>query len=208
MTAEQALDALDDRLRNNLVREYRAALLATRSADFAPLLGAGISRGVIAALGVAAVRITVSDTTFEPHPDGAAAYILPVRVEQPIGPEAADPATAVHEGEIVDLLAFHPAFPLRWALRRDATDWLGAIEPQYLDPMPIPVWRSPLNWLRAGCVGLVVLSPRPAEAWRILSGCVGGLVAEDKRHAAELRAALVRPWPVPPIIFPAQSRAA
>jgi hypothetical protein len=114
--------------------------------------------------------------------------------------EAHDPPHTVRAGELVDLVAWHPRHPHRWALRTGAAEWLGAIEPQYLDPEPVPVWRSPLAWLRVGCVGLVMLSPDPPAAYRVLSGCRGGIVAEDPQHAAALRATLARPWPAPQII--------
>lgn len=186
----------------DLAAEYRAALLATRREDLRTLLAAGIGLQTIAALVPGVARITVAGSTYQPDPTGGAAFLLPVRVDHPLTPEAPDPVNVVRAGAIVDLLAFHPAHQFRWALRRDDGEWLGAIEPQYLDPEPVPVWRSPLAWLRSGCCGLVILSSTPADLYRILTSCHGGIVAEDEEHASELRAALARPFPVPPIIVP------
>src|SRR5262249_31201106 len=122
-----------------------------------------------------------------------AAYLIPVRADHALTPETADPTAAVLSGAIIDLLAFHARYPHRWALRRDAAEWLGAIEPQYFAPEPVHVWRSPLAWLRAGCQGIVILSRDAASA------CRGGIIAEDAEHAAELGGILARPWPVPQI---------
>jgi len=181
----------------NLVAEYRAALRSTQLDDLHPLLAAGISPETIAAVVPASTRIAVAGSTYQPDPDGGSAYLLPVRVDNPLSPEAGDPSETVRAGPIVDLLAMHPAQPGRWALRCDAAEWLGTIEPQYLDPSPVPVWRSPLAWLRADCRGLVLLSRDRRDQYRILAGCLGGILAEDPRHAMELRRVLEHSWPAP-----------
>jgi hypothetical protein len=128
----------------DLAAEYRAAQLATRGADLRPLLAAGIEPRTIAALAPAMTRIAVGGATYQPDPAGGIAFVLPVRIDNPLTAEAADPAATVRSGKIADLLAFHPAHPLRWALRCDAAEWLGAVEPQYLKPDSVPIWRSPL----------------------------------------------------------------
>jgi hypothetical protein len=78
----------------------------------------------------------------------------------------------------------NPAAPDRWALRRGIASWLGACEPQYLDPDPVPVWRTPLGWLRAGCRGLVLLTEDKTDRYRCLS-MLGSIVAEDQAHTAD-----------------------
>jgi hypothetical protein len=157
-------------------------------------------------MALAVARVTVTGGTYQPDPDGGSAFLLPVRVAHPHTPESLYPGKTVRAGTIVDLLAFHPAHPRRWALRRDDAEWLGAIEPQHLGPPPIHVWHSPLTWLREGCRGLVILSPTPADRYRILADCRGGIVAEDAEHGAELSAGVERPWPLPRIIIPAGPR--
>lgn len=189
-----------------LAAEHRAALLATRREHLRPLLAAGVSPEAIAAATPAIARITVAGDIYQPDRAGGIAFLVPVRLDHPVTPEAADPAETVRAGAIVDLLAFHPTHPHCWALRCDAGEWLGAIEPQYLNPPPVPVWRSPLAWLRAGCRGLVILSTASADRYRVLAGCRGGVVAEDAGHAAELRATLTRPWPIPRIIVRTEPR--
>src|SRR5205814_9004706 len=92
-----------------LVEEYRRALLATRDDDTHPLVVAGVASQTIAAIVPAKARIPVSGATYESDPDGRDAYLIPVRIDNPFTPEAADPPEAVRSGVIVDLLAFHPA---------------------------------------------------------------------------------------------------
>jgi hypothetical protein len=184
-----------------LGREYLAALRMTRFADLAPLVAAGVSWETIATAAPALARIRVSKgITFEPDDDGGSAFIVPVRVESPITPETFDAATAVRDGAIIDLVAFHPLHPDRWALRRDAAEWLGAVEPQFIGPPAVRVWRTPLDWLRADCEGIVLLSRDRPGQYRILSGLCR-IVAEDAEHAAELRRLLAHPWTSPPVLI-------
>jgi hypothetical protein len=205
VTAESGLEVPQNPYQKQaLSREHLTALYSTRFADLAPLVAVGIRWETIATAVPAFARIRVSNdaTTFEPDESGGGAFIVPVRVENPITPEAFDPVRAVRDGAIVDLAGFHPHHPDRWALRRDVAEWLGAIEPQYLDPEPVPIWRSPLSWLRADCRGLVLLGDR-ASQYRILSGLCS-IVAEDAQHAAELQSILAQPWSAPRVIVGVQ----
>jgi hypothetical protein len=184
-----------------LGREYQVALRMTRFADLAPLVTAGIDwRAIAEAVPAHALIQVAQNTGFEFDADGKSAFVLPVRTDNPLTPESADPASAIRDGAIVDLVAFHPRHPDRWALRRDAAEWLGAIEPQYLDPAPATIFRSPLSWLRADCRGLVLLGDR-ASQYRILT-LLHSIIAEDEQHATELRRVLMRPWPAPQVIAP------
>lgn len=180
----------------DLVGEYLAALRKTTWADLAPLRAAAVG-GPGAALGLALAPITVTSRGFyQPDPDGGPAFLVPARVDSAITPEAADPVQAIRHGEIVDLVAFSAAFPNRWALRTGAALWLGAVEPQYLMPNPVPIWRTPLHWLGNDCSGLVLLSRDRRERYRVLS-TLDAIVAEDEQHAEELRQLLARPWLAP-----------
>src|SRR6266550_6674203 len=181
-----------------IVEEYLVALRRTRFADLGPLRKAGVG-GPGLAIGPAFAAIRVSNGLFELDAEGdARAFIVPIRIGNPISPEASDPVQAVREGKILDLLAFSPAYPMRWALRTGNATWLGAIEPQFLMPEPVPIWRNPLAWLRNDCRGLVLLNPVRSEQYRVLTVC-DSIVAEDERHAAELREVLDHPWLAPPV---------
>jgi hypothetical protein len=65
----------------------------------------------------------------------------------------------------------------------------------------LAIHRNPLDWLRAGCSGVVILDHVNASA--CLSRKLGDLLAEDEEHARDLRMMLCQP-PVDPasIKFP------
>src|SRR3989442_105367 len=102
-----------DRLRG----EYLSALRATTFADLQPLFNAGVGAQAIAMADPAISRVTISGASYQLDPDGGIAWVIPVRVDDPVTPECVDPSEAVSEGAVIDLLAFHPSRPYRWALR-------------------------------------------------------------------------------------------
>jgi hypothetical protein len=183
----------------DLAAEYSAALCGTGWADLQPLRDLGVS-GPGLAIGPAWAPIQVSQELFEFDPgDDGYAFILPVRAANPLtAPEAPEPEKALREGEIIDLVAFSTSFPCRWARRTGIATSLGCIEPQYLMPDPVPVWRSPLSWLLSGCRGLVLLTRDHRERYRTLSLC-DAIIAEDEEHAEQLRDLLEHPWLAPPV---------
>jgi hypothetical protein len=186
----------------DLAGEYCAALRRTTLAEFRLLIEAGVPSSAIALAAPAAARITVDRRTgtYQPDDDGRVAFVMPVRVDDPISPEASDPSETIRRGPIVDLVAFHPARPLSWAVRTGAAEWLGAVRPQIVEPFPVPVSRAPMGWLRSGCHGVVILSAERISAYGVLTWFTGGIIAEDNEHAAELRRQLERPWPGPRVI--------
>lgn len=184
----------------DLSEEMGAARDAMTLAHYDELARHRISTDLSAWYGlVGAARVRVTGGIYQPVPDGDPAYITPIRVYDALSPEALQPdICALILGHLVDLVAWHPRHPSRWALRRDAATWLGCIEPQYLDPPPVHVRRSPLAWLQANCDGLVILNREPAAAYMLLTG-LSAIVAEDTEHEAELRRLVQRPWPLPRI---------
>ena len=147
-------------------RRYKSALAHTNTANLDPLRKVDICEAQLAAIkpAWAPIAITRDGLHFEPDPDGDGfAFIVPVRIDNLLSPEAADPVVTVRDGAIVDLLAFSAAVPNRWALRTGAGTWLGCVEPQYMGPAPTPIWRTPLRWLGEGC-GIVLLSRDGATA--------------------------------------------
>jgi hypothetical protein len=149
-------------------------------------------------VGKALVRRIGTDL-YEPDPNGRTAFITPVLAHRPHTPESPDPKLAVRCGNLIDLLAWHPACPGRWRLRLALATWLGAIEPQYCGPLPVPVWRTPLRWLQADGAGLCLLSCDRLENQWILSACIGGIIPEDELHERQIKRLLERPWPTPKV---------
>ena len=190
----------------DLWTEWATALVDTPWRALAPLLHAGVAPETLLLTLPAATRATVrSGGLFEPDDrEGGACFILPVRVDDPNSPETSDPAGVLHDGEIIDLLIFHPRRPQRWALRVGAASWLGAVEPQYCDPAPVRIRQTPLDWLQAGGDGLVLLGNR-LDRHRILAG-LRSIVADDGHHANELRGILQQPWRAPPVVIAREGR--
>jgi hypothetical protein len=186
----------------DLAAEMSAAAAQLSSDDRAELIALGIDRFDVCQLcGIAPVR-RCGGELYEPDPAGRAAIITPVLVQDPATPESNLPHSYCRFGEVVDLVAWDPRRPRRWALRVGAAEWLGCIEPQYLEPDPVPIRSSVLSWFRAGCRGLVLLSRSAPDQYRLLSVCFR-IAAEDRAHQAELRRVLSLPWKAPPVLVAA-----
>jgi hypothetical protein len=147
-------------------------------------------------------RVSFTDATkqlYQPGSDGFPVWVLPVTCvdpEQPEEIEATDPLAVISCGHVVDLLAFDPECPRRFVRRTGLAPVLGVIEPQRCDPNPVPVWRDVTDWLRAECVGIVLLTDDPFEAGRIMRR-ITTVQAEDARHGEELRERVnLPPYPV------------
>jgi hypothetical protein len=104
----------------------------------------------------------------------------------------------VINGPLIDLVAWHPGMPHRWATRCGAAGWLGAWDPgisaQRTDP--VPIWRGPFAWLLGWMTGVVPLVTDRVALYRLLAD-MPVILAEDEAHARQLRRALERPYPVP-----------
>src|SRR5262249_36760452 len=149
----------------------------------------GIPADVLDCGWVGVERISVDGSVYQPDEGGSWAFITPIHADAD-GPEALDPEEMLQVGDVVDLIAWRPEKPERWALRRGSVTWLGAIGPQLLDPDPVPIWRTPLAWLQAGGMGLCLLSQVLHDRQRILLG-IRHILAEDVEHGRELRDALL-----------------
>jgi hypothetical protein len=145
------------------------------------------------------VRIPDTDL-YEPDPSGCLMCISPILAQDPATPESRRPEVYVRIGNIVDLVAWDPEYPLQWVLRTGNADWLGCVGPQVLDPQPVWIRQSVLSWFRANCDGIVVLSRDPGTTYSLLMEFRGGIWVEDEAHAVRLRRILERPWPLPPIL--------
>jgi hypothetical protein len=185
----------------DLEAEYLAALSDTSPLQRRELLRAGVPQHAIDLAGPAYARVRpVGRLLFEPNPDSElGAFILPVRADYPDTPESPDPEAAVGGGDILDLVAFEPELGARWLLRTGNAEWLGSCPPQYLDPPPVALYRSPIDWLRAGCQGLVCLVRAPFEILRFLARFTA-IIVDDLTHAAELEVLLRHPFLSPTIL--------
>ena len=156
--------------------------------------GVILLRGLV---GTARIRLSSDETGYEPADSGPWAYITPCRIDQPFSPETPAPEMTAQWGSLIDLVAWHPDRPDRWALRLGFADWLGSCEPQHLGGKCL-VRRSPLSWLRGRCHGVVPLGAKAEDRARVLR-FLGPLYAEDLEHAQELRRLMEQPTHIPGI---------
>src|SRR4051794_40844860 len=189
----------------DFLKEWSAAQKAMESADRRVLMSLGVKAADTLLL-IGKVRALRDSDLYIPTKDGPPAFVTPVFVDYADTPESPSPAQAVRFGDLVDLVAWDPRHPHSWALRYGAAEWLGAIEPQYLDPPPVPIHRGPLGWLQTGCRGLVLLSRAPVDQYCILSR-LQKIAAEDTAHATELTRIISRPWPGPTVTIARQREA-
>jgi hypothetical protein len=185
----------------DLDAEYLAALSDTSPLRRRELLQAGVPQRALDLAGPAFALVRpVGRLLFEPNPDSElGAFLIPVRAEHPNTPESTNPEAAIAEGEIVDMVAFDPSLAGHWVCRTGNAEWLGACPPQYMEPPPVPLHRSPIDWLRADCQGLVCLARAPIEIHRFLLR-FAALDVADEAHAAMLLAVLERPPQHPEIL--------
>jgi hypothetical protein len=186
----------------DLEAEYQTALAQTSQKHLRPLRDAGATARSLERIRPALIHLHLNGNgLFEPDPDSAVqAFIVPVRVEDDgWTPESSDPIATVGTGQIIDLVAFTPALRVRWATRTGLAEWLGACPPQYMDPPPVRLYRTPLDWLRGDCEGLVCLATTPNDVYRFLTR-FQRLDTEDDDHATMLREILDRPPYYPEIL--------
>jgi hypothetical protein len=182
-----------------LAIEMRTAFAALPSADAEMLVALGVSASTIdlwQLIGKSRIRLLPGEL-YEPHQSGKVAFLTPVLGHYADTPESPEPWAACRCGNIMDIVAWHPKWPERWCLRTGNASWLGSIPPQYVNPPPVSIRRSPLSWFQSGCEGLVILTRHRAEAYILLSNCRDDIVAEDPLHERDLHAILERPWPAP-----------
>jgi hypothetical protein len=135
-------------------------------------------------------RAVIERDRFQFHKSGRAVCVLPVCGEPDGAIESGDPAMTIRRGLLVDLLAFSPAEPDRWALRRGDANVLGAVELQHREAAPVRVHRTPFDWLRHGATGVVLLTREPALRRMVLAQVWHALIVADTAFGCELRSTI------------------
>ena len=146
----------------------------------------GVPSDITPICGIARVRS--HGPFYEPDPNGNPAIIMP----------------AMEGGEVADLVAFMPHRPNHFCVRLGACPLLG-IDNMGVWSEPLRVWRTPIDHLRAGLEGAVVLSWPGAIP--LLRSC-SELIPEDTQHGVEIRKRLSRPIALPKISVPESELAA
>ena len=151
-------------------------------AEIDAMLAAGITQG---GLGVA--DVTFNADTFE-FKGTTKAVIIP----------------AYDGDQLVDLVAADAKKPTRFS-RLERRAWcLGETFDAWEPAEPLPVWRTPLRWLREGCAGIVILDWAEAY-WRLPDRT---LIAEDEIHGRQIRASMQPPDWTGRVMVPRPSEAA
>ena len=175
---------------NELADELRSAALAVRTPDVARIRAMGLlNPGLLAVnerrhpFGIASIS-DAGGGQYVPDPNGGRALVVPV-----------------YDGdELVDLVAFHTITPERWLLRHGA-GWAlgleGSVE-RYRWGDPLPMHKTPLDWLKAGCDGLCVIDWEAPEV-RTLTD-FPRLLIRDEALKRRTIAALTKPSRLPQII--------
>jgi hypothetical protein len=137
---------------------------------------------------------------YQPHEAGEWAFVTPVCRQDPETFASDLPGAWVRWGSLVDLCAWHPASPDKWAVRTGEADWLGLVD--WPPESPVRLSRSPASWLRAkgwadpSGPGLVLVGdpaaalPRPYHACctaDVIVSFGAGVVCEDYAHYEQLR---------------------
>lgn len=92
---------------------------------------------------------------------------------------------------LIDLIAVDAKRSTRFARLRARAWCLGQDFNTWKPTSPLPVWRTPLTWLRQGAEGVVVLDWAQAY-WEIPDN---NLIAEGEHHGQQIRNAMKPdPW--------------
>ena len=163
---------------NWLEAEYKQAAWDAGPPTVQLLLNLGVPRSVVygraveyCAFGVARIE-TYRSGFYEPSEGGQIAIIQPCAgCPEPYFPE------------VIDLCAWFPSNPNKWWMRTGCGPVLDldAVERAAFFDKPLTIHRTPLDYLRSGCVGTVIL--RDSAFW--LSS-VQRIIAPDSETANRL----------------------
>jgi hypothetical protein len=165
--------------RHLMLLDYRAELV--RRAEPTPEWSAYVAAenidltvyAFIGILGVTRARF-FPDRRFEFYDDG-----IPVAVCEVLGDDAET---------VIDLVAWPVAFPDKFASALGMASGLGTDQAKnpatFFAGQPLLIHRTPLQWIKSGCRGAVILNRLTAPIW--LGAALGPIAGEDLEHAREL----------------------
>lgn len=172
----------------DLTAELRSAGRASTLLHFMQLVGLGVPRATVAELrredwGWGITRaFDVGDGLYCPG-DGPLHLVLPV----------------FDDGDLIDLVAFRSGNPVNWKLRTGLGLALGlerGWEPYHWQDQ-VTLSLTPLDWLRNGGKGLCIVDWDAPDITMLAS--LPRIVCPTRESASQLRQALTRPQPLPPI---------
>lgn len=186
-TLETLVAELAEEERWALFREYATTVQRIEGRHLDHLLSLGNPWAFwdnTGAPGVGSIR-TLAEGHFEFTKNGRSAVVLPVYDSET---PAWAPLEQRFEG-LLDLLAFDPARPARWSLRRGQAILLGSIYVGLVleEGCALPLYSNPLSWLKADGEGVVILN------WEVAPSLlldVTEFVVEDVETGNRIKAAL------------------
>lgn len=172
----------------DLTAEMETACAAVKQIHLDRLRSLGVSSQTIARIGDQQAPFGISKVDHI----GQAIY-------QP-GGERQSIVTPVYDGcDLIDLISWQTSFPARWLWRCGAAWALGidSIASNNWTDDPLQIFATPLDWLRGGADGLVILDWDAPEIRQLLRVKA---IQSDLAIAAQLRSALMKPAYFPKII--------
>lgn len=151
---------------------------------------------------VGAGPVLIEGGRYQPHNDGEWVFLTPITHidgdawrKHVWGGCCTEDEARLWFTEIVDIVAWHPATPGRWARRTGEADMLGAVMPGEA----VRVHQTPLGWLRGGGEGVCFLDDNRVTIAGELRQAAR-VIAESPAHARLLREICERPYPIPKIV--------
>ena len=195
--AAAQIDRQDNKPASALLQEFCEANAALHDGALDWTLRQGVPESAIyktngAIIGVG--RIETSTSYFEFNPGGRPAIVLAAlwMYERTLYEEALE--------TIGDLVAWHPAEPDKWYMRRGVAAVLNpeAIERAVHFGEPLPLWETPLAWLQNGMAGCVVLDWQADLTFHF--GNVRQINCQSRRLAGQIDTALRQQHQMPEIL--------
>ena len=155
------------------------------------LLAKGLRTDAVGWADVGMARVRLHDGLYEPDEDGQTAYVMPV------------PGFGGH----VDLVAWQPANPARWWLRRGAATLLGEqdLDRAYCRNLPLHLMPTPLAWLLADDAICKCCVVHP-DGWREIALGVAKVTVADDDHGRHVTRSMrqVQRWRAPQMFVRAE----
>jgi hypothetical protein len=148
--------------------------------------------------------IAVTPCVFYDH--GRFDFVLPK--DRDAEPAAVIEALGVDSATVIDLVAWPVEAPDRFcSLFGDAlllgVDRVGNAA-TYFDGQPLQIFKTPLAWLQARCIGAVIIEPNGAG--QVLRNALGRVAGEDIHHARAIQK--LTQLPPQSVLAPLRRRAA
>ena len=159
---------------SELIDEFLDSLERVKQCHLDYLIARGVTGRSIIDVGlVGAMPIETNGLLYQPAPSGREAFVVSVR----------DPFDAV-----IDLCAWLPDGPRQWWLRKGVGAVLGAVVADYANAMDqaLQIFGSPLDWVRTGGQGAVVLDWHASALWALHLSGVEKFLCADREIAAHL----------------------